>query len=87
MASLSIQNAFDITAARNQLRRLIVGSNWPPVFQARAATTVTAFGELIIRARVPSVLNVAVVMGNGLWGIRFECELPGGKQLTADDVS
>ncbi len=81
MSSITIQNAFDITAARNQLRQKIVGSNWTPVFRARAATALTALGELILRLRQPTVVDVSVVMGHGTWGVKISCNLSQAEEL------
>jgi hypothetical protein len=86
MSSIQIQNAFDITVARNQLRQKIVGKEWTPGFRARAATVLTAIGELILRSRQPSMLDVTVVMGRGTWGVKVRCSLPNGEHLRSDTV-
>jgi hypothetical protein len=46
--AVPIQGTFDIAIARNTLRSKIVQQRWPIVFNARAATALTALGELIL---------------------------------------
>jgi hypothetical protein len=86
MSSIQIQNALDITVARNQLRQKIVGKEWTPGFRARAATVLTALGELILRSRQPTVMEVTVVMGRGTWGVKLCCKLPIDEQLRSEIV-
>ena len=43
-----MQGTFDLSLARNTLRRKIAEQHWPIIFNARAATVLTALSELIL---------------------------------------
>jgi hypothetical protein len=75
MTTVPIQNTFDITSARNLLRRKIAGAKWLPPFRARAATIVTMMGELILMTQKQGALEVNVIMTKELWGIDIKCKI------------
>jgi hypothetical protein len=85
-SNVPIQNVSDITAARNLLRKKITGTKWSPTFRARAATALTAIGEFIIRTKQIGTLDVAVIMGQGTWGVELRCDLPNSGDVTAGEV-
>jgi hypothetical protein len=86
MASVPIQNAFDIGAARNLLRKKLSGMKWQPPFRARATTTVVMMGELILMSQKSGVLEINVIMGRDLWGVEVKCKIGTDEHLVSHDV-
>jgi hypothetical protein len=80
-----IQGTFDIALARNTLRTKIAQQRWPMVFNARAATALTALGELILMVgkaqAVP--IHIEVLEEPKKYGIRLNCRfrLPDKKPI------
>lgn len=80
-----IQGTFDIALARNTLRTKIAQQRWPMVFNARAATALTALGELILmvgKAQAVPV-HIEVLEQSKKYGIRLNCRfrLPDKKPI------
>jgi len=74
---LPIQESFDIARGRNSIRTLISLRHWPVTFVARAATGLTALGELLLLTGNSRVIPVrAEILGNDQGsGIVLDCRL------------
>ena len=72
-----IQGTFDIAQARSSLRLKIAHQHWPTVFNARAATALTALGELILALgkSQPVLIRITFVEQFGKRGIELWTEL------------
>ena len=70
-----IQGTYDIALARNTLRTKIALQRWPIVFNARAATALTALGELIlITGKVqPIPIKIEILGQPSKCGIKLTC--------------
>jgi hypothetical protein len=81
MNTIPIQSPLDVTSARNLLRKKITGTNWLPPFRARAATTLTLMGEIILQSGQSGTLVITVQHKQEIWGIELECTCRDGGQL------
>ena len=75
---IPIQGTFDIAQGRNTIRTKINLRRWPIAFHARAATAMTALGEMILMNDQKQVVAVYITFlnGQGRYGVEFTCSLP-----------
>jgi hypothetical protein len=75
---IPIQGTFDIAQGRNTIRSKVTLWRWPISFNARAATAMTALGELILFGNVSTVTPVHITFINSETecGIELRCTIP-----------
>jgi hypothetical protein len=75
--TLTINDAYDITVARNMLRKTADAYRWPPLFRARASAALTALAELVLFAQPQNSeglrIDVDVTQNDTGVGIAFHC--------------
>jgi hypothetical protein len=85
MSAIPIQSEFDLKSARNMLRKKMVGGKWLPPFQARAATTLTLMGELILLSEKPGTVQISILTKQGVWGVELKCNFIDNGELFTED--
>ncbi|MBZ0303322.1 MAG: hypothetical protein K8J31_26505 [Anaerolineae bacterium] len=75
---IPIQGTFDIAQGRNAIRTRIALQHWPLPFNGRAATAMTALGELILLSNRSKAVPVRITFLNNQprCGIELDCTLP-----------
>lgn len=76
MSTFSIKSTWDIAKARNEVRKVLLGHNYPPVVSARAIAVVAALGELILSAGAMGSLELQIVLWHGQQSIELNCKIP-----------
>jgi len=75
---IPIQGTFDIALARNTIRSKINLRRWSIAFHARAATAITALGEIILTndQKQAVAVHMSFLNEQGRCGVEFACSLP-----------
>lgn len=88
MSTLYLSSTWDIAKARNELRKVVLGQNYPPVVCARAVAAVAALGELILSSGMTATLDILIVSQHGQPIIELNCKIPhkGGERLSLETL-
>lgn len=86
--SIQISDNFDVSLARNVLRRKVAEQNLKPTFRARAAAALTAMGQLLISANTQGRISIEVTEQNTTPGIKLSCHFawPDNRYLWLDEA-
>ncbi|MBN1285154.1 MAG: hypothetical protein JXB47_07140 [Anaerolineae bacterium] len=86
--TIQINDDFDVSLARNVLRRKVAEQNLKPTFRARAAATLTAMGRLLLAAETQGSIHIAMADRSGMPGIKLECRFawPDNRYLWLDEA-
>ncbi len=76
MSTLFVSSTWDIAKARNELRKIVLGQNYPPVVCARAVAAVAALGELILSSGMTGTLEISIVARHGQQSVELNCKIP-----------